>query len=211
MCPSAPGDGARGQPRAREDGGPELPPYDAAVLAGGRARRLGGLHKPGVEVGGRSVLWRVTDAVPDAGRLVVVGPSQSLPPGAVATRESEPGSGPVPALRAALRHVSAPWLALLAADLPFLRLRDIADLRGLAVSAGGAVLTDGGGHEQWLIGVWDTTALGEAVAGYDGGSLRGLLGPLRPVRHAAPVSAETPPPWLDCDTMEDIEFARRWA
>ncbi|MEU7054400.1 NTP transferase domain-containing protein, partial [Streptomyces eurythermus] len=34
-------------------------PYDAVVLAGGAARRLGGADKPGVRVGGRALLDRV--------------------------------------------------------------------------------------------------------------------------------------------------------
>ncbi|MYQ48709.1 NTP transferase domain-containing protein, partial [Streptomyces sp. SID4985] len=34
-------------------------PYDAVVLAGGAARRLGGADKPGVRVGGRPLLDRV--------------------------------------------------------------------------------------------------------------------------------------------------------
>ncbi|WP_240497415.1 NTP transferase domain-containing protein, partial [Streptomyces hirsutus] len=36
--------------------------YDALVLAGGGARRLGGADKPGVRVGGRSLLDRVLAA-----------------------------------------------------------------------------------------------------------------------------------------------------
>ena len=38
-------------------------PLDAVVLAGGAARRMGGVDKPGLEVAGRTLLERVTDAV----------------------------------------------------------------------------------------------------------------------------------------------------
>ncbi|MYS16776.1 NTP transferase domain-containing protein, partial [Streptomyces sp. SID4982] len=44
-----------------ESGGPAPAagaPYDAVVLAGGGARRLGGADKPGVQVGGRALLDR---------------------------------------------------------------------------------------------------------------------------------------------------------
>ncbi|MFE1500369.1 NTP transferase domain-containing protein, partial [Streptomyces albidoflavus] len=40
--------------------------YDAVVLAGGAARRLGGSDKPAVRVGGRPLLDRVLGACPDA-------------------------------------------------------------------------------------------------------------------------------------------------
>ncbi|MBT2472738.1 NTP transferase domain-containing protein, partial [Streptomyces sp. ISL-66] len=47
--------------------------YDAIVLAGGAARRLGGADKPGLLVGGRPLLDRVLDACADARTTVVVG------------------------------------------------------------------------------------------------------------------------------------------
>lgn len=189
-------------------GAAELPAYDAVVLAGGRARRLGGQHKPGLVVGGRTVLRRVCDAVDGAGRLIVVGPSAGVPQRAITAREDPPGSGPVPALGAGLRHVTAPWLAVLAADLPFLRQADIADLLAAALPGRGAVLIDEQGREQWLAGIWRVAALTSAIAGYTGSSLGGLLAPLRPAPLHVTVVDGTPSPWFDCDTAADVEKAR---
>ncbi|MFF1746700.1 NTP transferase domain-containing protein, partial [Streptomyces mirabilis] len=47
-------------------------PYDAVVLAGGAARRLGGADKPGLRVGGRPLLDRVLAACATAATTVVV-------------------------------------------------------------------------------------------------------------------------------------------
>jgi hypothetical protein len=80
------------------------------------------------------------------------------------------------------------------------------------------VLTDDGGQEQWLAGAWRTSVLRVALGGYRGQSLRGVLGPLGPVllgpvllRQGEPSAggqaAGAPPPWLDCDTPEDVERA----
>lgn len=184
--------------------------FDAIILAGGRSRRLGGMHKPDLVIGGRPVLQRVADAVTGAGLLVVVGPQGSAPGQAVVVREDPPGSGPVPALATGLPRVRAPWVALLAADLPFLRGADIASLREHAAGGDGAVLLDEGGREQWLVGVWRVAALSAALATYEGASLKGLLGPLQPARLAPAVPANVPPPWLDCDTMGDVEAARAY-
>ncbi|WP_067179327.1 molybdenum cofactor guanylyltransferase [Microtetraspora niveoalba] len=188
-------------------------PYDAVILAGGRARRLGGLDKPGAPVGGRSLIERVAGAVTAARTLVVVGPPR---PGrglerAVHTREDPPGSGPVPALRAGLALVTAERFALLAADLPFLDEGHVAALLAAAREPGapGAVLVDDEGNEQWLTGVWRTEPLREALAGYDGRSLRGLLGPLGPVAVRLGARADGCAPWFDCDTMDDLDRARR--
>ncbi|MEZ0071108.1 molybdenum cofactor guanylyltransferase [Planotetraspora sp. GP83] len=192
-------------------------PYDAVILAGGRAQRLGGLDKPGALVGGTPLIERVAAAVLRARTLVVVGPRRSavspaLLARAVFTREDPPGGGPVPALRAGLAEVTAEWVVLLAADLPFLTAAHVSALmRAASPAAAGAVLVDDGGREQWLTGVWRSAVLAEALERYEGRSLHRLLGPLEPARvHLAP-SGDEWPPWFDCDTMDDLGAARKRA
>ncbi|MFF4418007.1 NTP transferase domain-containing protein [Streptosporangium sp. NPDC001559] len=173
--------------------------HDACILAGGMARRLGGQDKPGLHVGGRPLVERVAAAVPDAGRLIVVGSPRPGLPGAVFLRECPPGAGPVPALRAGMTAVTAPWVALLAADLPFLTAGHVSALFAAAEGAAGAVLLDEEDRQQWLAGVWRTAELTRALDGYEGRSLYGLLGPLGPVGLRLPGK-----PWFDCDTPDDL-------
>ena len=113
------------------------------------------------------------------------------------TREEPPGAGPVPALRAGLAEAAAPWVAVLAADLPFLDGDQVLSLLAAARdgTSAGAVIADESGAEQWLAGCWRTGRLGAALAGYQGSSLRGLLAPLRPVliRRRRPRRAARPP------------------
>jgi molybdopterin-guanine dinucleotide biosynthesis protein A len=293
---AAPGAGASGDgPAVRRSDVPGLR-VDAVVLAGGRASRLGGADKPALVVGERSLLASVIAAAAAAGArvVVVVGPSR---PGLVLTagrlrvvREEPPGSGPVPALRRGLAEVAAPWVLVLAADLPFIRAGHLSSLLAAAAGAGpaagavladdtsrpqwehrpaagavladdtsrpqwehrpaagavladdtsrpqwehrpaagavladdtsrpqwehrpaaGAVLADDAGRLQWLAGCWPTAALRAACSGYRGGSLRGLLGPLSPVILGPSPGQPGPPPWLDCDTEDDVRRARAWS
>jgi len=191
----------------------------AVVLAGGRAHRLGGADKPGVRISGRSLLATVASAAIGAGarRVVIVGPPR---PDLIAevvdggadriefTSEQPPGAGPVPALRAGLELVTQPRLVLLAADLPFLRDAHVRALVAAADGpAGGAILVDGQGHPQWLVSCWRTESLRSALDGYQGSSLGGLLGPLRPAEVAIGADGGQPPPWLDLDTREDVAEA----
>lgn len=178
--------------------------HDACILAGGLARRLGGRDKPGLRVAGRTLIASVAAAVPEAGRLIVVGASRPGLPRALFRREDPPGAGPVPALRTGLAEVTAPWVALLAADLPFLEPGHVlALLEAAGVAGTGAVLVDDDGREQWLAGAWRTAELARALARYEGRSLHGLLAPLAPARVRLPGR-----PWFDCDTADDLRRAR---
>ncbi|WP_431943617.1 NTP transferase domain-containing protein [Micromonospora marina] len=105
--------------------------YAAIVLAGGAARRMGGVDKPARAVGGRSMLHRVLGAVADADQRIVVGSSGPVPEGVRTTREEPPGGGPVAATAAglALLDPGTTTVAVLAADLPLLTTAAVAGLR----------------------------------------------------------------------------------
>ena len=192
-------------------------PVAAVLLAGGRASRLGGTDKPGITIGGRSLLATVAAAAADAGasRIIIVGPTRAgLAAGHLEfTSEQPPGAGPVPALRAGIARVTEPWLLLLAADLPFLRGRHLRALLTTAANrqTAGAVLVDGQGRQQWLVSCWRSGPLGWALDEYDGVSLGGVLGPLRPAEVMITQEPGEAPPWLDCDTDEDLAAALAFA
>lgn len=190
--------------------------FDAVVLAGGRGTRLGGTDKPGLIVGGQTLLSAVVSAVTSAGadRIVVVGPERMGAGGRVRyAPEDPPGRGPVAALACGLEQVSAPVIVLLAADLPFLRPAHVTRLvTALAAQqAPGVVLLDDSARLQWLVSGWLAAGLRGALDRYQGSSLGGLLGPLDPVLLPDETAAGEPPAWLDCDTAGDLRRAREWA
>ncbi|MEU1263949.1 NTP transferase domain-containing protein [Streptomyces cellulosae] len=200
-------DAAHGDPQATA----HAVAYDAVVLAGGAARRLGGADKPAVRVGGRPLLDRVLAACADARTTVVVaGPRPTARPVTWA-REDPPGGGPLAALDAGLRHVTAEHVVLLSADLPFLDARTVAALldalrRG---TADGVLLTDADGRDQPLVAAYrasslrrELAALSAAHGGTAGLPLRRLTGALDLLRISDPVAS------FDCDTWDDIATAR---
>jgi len=191
--------------------------YAAIVLAGGRGTRLGGVHKPGLRIGDRTLLDRVLDAVRGADPVVVVGPPQPVPPGTVLTREDPPGGGPVAALAAGLAALDGPstvadppsTVAVLAADLPFLTADVVAGLLD-ACTGDGAVLVDDRGRDQYLAGVWRVTALRKALDEFGdpaGGAMRRLVADLDITRVGG--GSQTPAPWFDCDDPHDLDEAKR--
>jgi molybdopterin-guanine dinucleotide biosynthesis protein A len=187
--------------------------FGMIILAGGGASRLGGQDKPGLVVGDGTLIAAVAGAGIAAGahQVIVVGPERPGLAGVSFVREVPPGAGPVAALKRGLADACCSWVAVLAADLPFLRAKHLETLLAAAGAKPGAILVDDGGRPQWLAGCWRTEALRQAAAGYRQDSLHGLLGPLGPALvKLAPATGE-PPPWLDCDTPEDLRQARALA
>jgi molybdopterin-guanine dinucleotide biosynthesis protein A len=122
-------------------------PVAGIVLAGGAGRRMGGLDKAALVVGGVTLLDRVlTAARPVCDRLVVVGPVRPTGvAGVVFVQEDEPGGGPVPAVAAGLAAApDAGIILVLAADLPLLRAEHVRRL--LAALAGGDAAAASGGE-----------------------------------------------------------------
>ncbi|HEX2176053.1 MAG TPA: molybdenum cofactor guanylyltransferase [Nocardioidaceae bacterium] len=171
-------------------------PFDAIVLSGGRATRLGGADKAEVVVAGKSLLDRAREAVAGAHTVVVVGPDVA--------------GGPVAGVAAGLRDVTAPAVVLLACDMPLVSRETVARLlRALqsASDADGALLTDGDGRRQYLAGAYRTAPLRTAVRGLGtaaGRSMRRLVSGLRLTEVAAQAEEA-----MDCDTWPDVDRALR--
>jgi molybdopterin-guanine dinucleotide biosynthesis protein A len=202
--------------RPRSPGG--AVPYDAVVLAGGAARRLGGADKPGLRVGGRALLDRVLAACRGAATTVVVAERRATARPVEWAREDPPGGGPLAALDAGLRHTSAEHVLVLSADLPFLDegtvRRLLSALRTSDAPADsakheGVLLTDFDGRDQPLVAVYRTAALRRELAALAAthGALTGL--PLRRLTAALDLTRITDPvASFDCDTWDDIAAAR---
>lgn len=194
-----------------------VPPHDAVILAGGRATRLGGTAKPLVEVAGRTLLQSALDAASGADRIVVVGPVP-VPPGILRTVEDPPFSGPAAALTAGLAALveaggpgeSAPWTLVLAADLPraAVAVPELLSVAAAEPAADGVCFHDAQSHPQWMLAVYRSAALREAVSAVSTTdlSMRRLLAPLTLM--TVPGEATD---IADCDTWQDIEAARERA
>ncbi|WP_420034490.1 NTP transferase domain-containing protein [Streptomyces sp. cg28] len=196
------------------------PAYDAVVLAGGAARRLGGADKPGVRVGGRALLDRVLAACAGARDTVVVATPRPTARPVRWAREEPPGGGPLAALGAGVRALASTaqtgpdTVVALSADLPFLEPRTVRLLLDTlaAQDAEGALLTDADGRDQPLVAAYRVAPLRRTLdaltrehGALTGLPLRLLTRDLRLARRTDPVD---PAASFDCDTWDDIAAAR---
>jgi molybdopterin-guanine dinucleotide biosynthesis protein A len=178
--------------------------FDAIVLAGGDARRLGGLDKAAIEVGGLPLLDRALDAVNGAREVIVVGPRRPTSTVVLWTSEDPAGGGPLRAVIAGLELVMCDVVVILAVDYPFVTPEIVAKLIRAAESHDGGALQDEGGSIHYVVGAYQTNALRSAVDAKSpsDSSMRSLFVTLDITAVRADRAA------FDIDTSEDVERAR---
>ena len=162
--------------------------WDAIVVAGGTASRLGGIDKTALEFEGVSLLDHALHAVSSARTIVVVGGNElrhRLPARALLTSEEPRFGGPAAATAAGLRMLrpGAARVALVAADLPRASeaLSHLLEIGLLAAQVDGIVAADSSGRVQPLLGVYSSVSLARAIANVgslENASMHRLIGSL---------------------------------
>ena len=177
---------------------------EAIVLAGGRASRMGGVDKPAIVVGGRSMLATVLAALDWCETVAVVGPHRDdLPARVLQTMEHPPGAGPVAAISAGIAALpgNADLVAVVAADLPLLRNDAVRELARACADSGAPVAfaVDDAGRVQYLVGVWRHDVLARQLAALGSTANRRM-------QDLVPDGAATVPldGILDADTPADL-------
>lgn len=179
------------------------------VLAGGAGRRMGGVDKAALVVGGVTLLDRVLAAArPVCDPLVVVGPARPTAlAGVTFVTEPEPGGGPGAAVAAGLAAVAGAGVVLvLAADLPLLTTGHLRRLLAAlhAAGAGAAAAEDEGGPNP-LLAAYAGPSLATRAAGLGAGARAGALLP------ADVVSVDLGRATLNVNRPEDLAAAERLA
>ena len=154
-------------------GAPAGGQWDAIIVAGGRARRLGGIDKTALVWHGRTLLDGVLAAAAGARSICVVGSDAILPDSVLRTVERPRWGGPAAAIVAGLETLigaagadaDGDWIVMLAGDL--VRPGEavtalLAELDGQV--ADGVITVDAGGRRQPLLALYRRAALVAAAA-----------------------------------------------
>lgn len=161
--------------------------WDAIIVAGGRATRLGGIDKTALVFRGRTLLDGVLAATASARRTCVVGSDAPLPASVLRTVEQPRWGGPAAAIVAGLAALDpaaravddadgdgdTEWIVVLAADLVnadgavAVLLAETERLTGArgpgAPHADGVIAVDASGRRQPLLAVYRRAALRSAA------------------------------------------------
>lgn len=191
-----------------------------AVLAGGASSRMG-RDKAALLIGGEPLLRRAVGRLRLAlAEVIVVGSPALAPlvPDMRVVADEWPGRGPLGALATALRATDAPWVLLVACDMPFTQpalIREIAR-RALTTPAVDVVALRGPRAVEPLHAAYSCACLPlalERLAGADV-SLRGLLAAVQ-VAEISPEEARLLDPdglsAFNANTPEEWQRALRMA
>jgi len=183
----------------------------AAILAGGRAERLGGRPKGLLPLpDGRSIIERELAELRAAGMgeaIIVANRAETYRDyGVEVVGDLRPGLGPLAGVEAALAHYQGRCGAvlLLPCDLPAIGRAELAALAGayLRTSAPVAVAVTGGSFWQPLCAVVHIGILAKVSAALDAGRRRALE--LWEELGAAPVRFADEGPFFNVNTPEDL-------
>jgi len=103
-------------------------PLTAVIMAGGKSRRLGGIDKPLIEIGGQRLIDRIFNTVSNCCREVLISSNtpqlyHSFP--AAVIPDLHPGHGALGGLYSCLRQASFPAAFIVAGDMPFISMAAI--------------------------------------------------------------------------------------
>jgi molybdenum cofactor guanylyltransferase len=134
---------------------------DGFVTAGGKSSRMG-RDKAWLELGGMTLIERVVAALrPVTERVTIIANRPEYARlGLPVVADTQPGVGPLEAIRTALANSRQPRVALAGCDLPFVTAQLFAHLLRVADDPQAVVPLDGGGRLEPLCAIYSTAALG---------------------------------------------------
>ena len=186
----------------------------AAILAGGLARRFGGVAKGLEVVGGERIVDRVVAAVRGvADEIVLVGAAPAVAatlPALTVVADQTPGAGPLGGIVSALRATGRDTL-IVAWDMPFVEEKHLRPLLGVGREAD-VVAWEVEGRIEPLCALYRASAAGALSAAFTAGerSPREALRRLR-VHLVRRDESGDPSPFTSVNTPLQLDEARRTA
>jgi molybdopterin-guanine dinucleotide biosynthesis protein A len=197
--------------------GMSAPPSDPAVvglvLAGGAGRRMGGVDKALLDLGGRPLASCAADALRPACGAVALSangdPARFRPLGLPVLADRTPGLGPLGGVAAGLAWAAgrgAAWMATLPTDAPLVgadAVRRLIDACREGAPGAYAAAPDG---PHWTVAVWPASALASVEEAL--GACRLRVGPVLEALSAVPVAFDDAGRFANLNRPEDLAAAR---
>lgn len=185
------------------------------ILAGGRARRMGGANKALVELAGRPLLAHVMDRLaPQCGALALSAngdPSIYAPFGLPALADATPDfPGPLAGVLAGLDHARGrmEFVASASVDTPFLPRDYVARLRAGLADAEIAVASSGG-RAHWTSALWRVGLADDLRTSLQAGARRAEEFVRRRRFVVVEWDAEKRDPFFNVNSADDLAAAER--
>ncbi|MFY9629832.1 MAG: molybdenum cofactor guanylyltransferase MobA [Methylocystis sp.] len=192
------------------------------ILAGGLARRLGGVDKAKIEIGGETILARlVRRLAPQCAGLTLNAngdPERFGVFGLAVVPDSVPGfAGPLAGVLAGLDHVAAhlpdvDYIVSVPADTPFVPHDLVLRLRQARANGAEIAVASSGGREHHAVALWPVALRNELRRALEQEELRKVSGFIaRYVNVAVDWPVEPYDPFFNVNRPEDLALAEELA
>ena len=193
-------------------------PASGVILAGGQSRRMG-RDKLSLEVGGETLIQRVTQALSRrCNEVILAGRSENVPNGVRLVHDARPGEGPLAGMESSFEEARFPLVFVAAGDMPFLSGELISHfLEELVRGETQAVVPRCGGRLHPLCAAYERSVVPQVRSALDEGvrSVREFVGRLERVAYVEEAEIR---PFGDPDVLlmnvnspEDLRQARELA
>ena len=185
------------------------PEVTAIVLCGGRGQRLGGVDKPLLRLGERTLLGHVIERLrPQVDRIALSCArfeDSYLEFGYTVVPDLRAGEGPLGGIVSALPEAPGPWMLTMPADTPFLP-RNLVEALAPACRREGASVATAAGRRQNLTMLFDQARADSLRAFFESGG-RAIHRWLD--AHAVPTVEFPASGFLNVNTPADLDAARK--
>jgi molybdopterin-guanine dinucleotide biosynthesis protein A len=185
------------------------------ILAGGKGRRLGGLNKALIAVGGEPLLDRARAALHVAESIALAGGStmnEASASGLELLPDAAPDAGQLAGLAAGLAWAEsegADWLLSTPVDAPFTTPAVFEALLKAAATGLDAVIAEADGRTHWLSAIWRPKLAERALAACHGADLS-IAHFAEPLRHRRLPLQDASTMFLNINTPADLATAEAY-
>lgn len=178
------------------------------ILAGGQSRRMDGIDKYGISIGGKTLINHISERLsPQVTNLIINAQDTNILAGVKVVPDQESHLGPIGGLYSALNYAlenDYRKIVTVPCDTPFIPYDFVEKLLGIKDST--CVIAYSGGRLHPVLGLWDVSIINDVKTSIESGEYT-LMKLIKKLDYIECRWTEKPDPFFNINTPEDIKVA----
>jgi len=178
------------------------------ILAVGQTRRMDGIDKYGISVGGKTLINHISERLsPQVTNLIINAQDPNILEGFKVVPDQESHLGPIGGIYSALKYAlenDYRKIVTVPCDTPFIPYDFVEKLLGIKDSS--CVIACSGGRLHPVLGLWDVSIINDVKTSIESGEYT-LMKLIKKLDYIECRWTENPDPFFNINTREDIKVA----